>query len=72
VSGVDSLDVLRQNLALARGFEPMRPEQMQALRERVREVASDGRLELYKTTTHYDAKVGREEHGYPSQEELPL
>jgi hypothetical protein len=72
VSGVDSLDVLHQNLAIARGFEPMRPEEMVALRERVRGVAGDGRFELYKMTKHYDAKVGREQHGYPSPQELPL
>ncbi len=72
VSGIDSLDILRQNLAIARGFEPMRPEEMQGLRERVRPAAADGRLELYKTTTHYDAKIGRHEHGYPAPEELPL
>jgi aryl-alcohol dehydrogenase-like predicted oxidoreductase len=72
VSGVDSLDILRQNLAIARGFEPMKADQMQALRERVRVAASDGGLELYKTTMHYDAKVGREQHGYPTTQELPL
>ena len=72
VSGIDALDVLRQNLAIARGFEPMTPEQMGALRDRVREVAADGRMELYKMTTHYDAKVGREQHGYPPASELPL
>ena len=72
VSGIDSLDVLRQNVAIARGFEPMRPEEMQALRDRVRPVAADGHLELYKMTTHYDAKVGRQQHGYPTRKELPL
>jgi aryl-alcohol dehydrogenase-like predicted oxidoreductase len=72
VSGIDALDILHQNLAIARGFEPMPPEAMQALRDRVRDVAADGRMELYKTTTHYDAKVGREQHGYPTQQELPL
>ena len=72
VSGVDSLDVLRQNLAIARGFTPMSGQEMEALRERTRGVASDGRFELYKMTKHFDAKVGREQHGYPSQAELPL
>jgi aryl-alcohol dehydrogenase-like predicted oxidoreductase len=72
VSGIDGIDVLRQNLAIAAGFKPMPPEEMQALRERVHPIAADGRLELYKMTTHYDAKVGREQHGYPTQEELPL
>jgi aryl-alcohol dehydrogenase-like predicted oxidoreductase len=72
VSGIDSASILEQNLAIARGFEPMRPEEMQALRERVRPIASDGRYELFKTTTHYDAAVGRIQHGYPTHEELPL
>jgi aryl-alcohol dehydrogenase-like predicted oxidoreductase len=72
VSGVDHMDVLRQNLAIARGFQPMSGEEMQALRERVLPLAADGRLELYKMTKSFDAKVGREQHGYPPQQDLPL
>jgi aryl-alcohol dehydrogenase-like predicted oxidoreductase len=72
VSGVDGLDILRQNVAIARGFEPMRADEMQALRDRVHDSAADGRHELYKMTTHYDAKVGRSQHGYPSAQDLPL
>src|ERR1700728_4832224 len=34
VSGIDSLAVLRQNLAIARGFQPMTAAEMQALRDR--------------------------------------
>jgi hypothetical protein len=66
VSGIDSLSVLEQNLALAHGFEPMAPEAMQALRERVRPLAADGRYELFKTTLHYDGRIGREQHGFPT------
>ncbi|MDB6125862.1 MAG: aldo/keto reductase [Pedosphaera sp.] len=72
VSGIDSLSVLRQNLTIARGFKPMSPEEMQALRQRCAIFAADGHLELYKSTVKYDASVGREQHGYPSQEQLPL
>jgi aryl-alcohol dehydrogenase-like predicted oxidoreductase len=72
VSGIDRLDILRQNLAIARGFQPMSEEAMQALRERVLPLAADGRLELYKMTKYFDAKVGREQHGYPPEQELPL
>jgi hypothetical protein len=43
-----------------------------ALRDRVAPHAGDGHFELYKTTTHFDAAVGRAQHGYPSKEELPL
>ena len=30
----------------------------------------DGRYELYKTTATHDGKVGRKQHGFPSDEEL--
>jgi hypothetical protein len=72
IVGVDAIDVLRVNLALARGFEAMTVAEMAALRARVAGPASDGHFELYKTTKYYDGKLGREQHGYPSPEELPL
>jgi hypothetical protein len=50
----------------------MSDAEMAALRSRVRAPAGDGHFELYKTTKHFDAKVGREQHGYPSVDELPL
>jgi len=72
ISGMDSLDVLRQNVTIARGFTPMAPADMQALRQRCRSFAADGHLELYKSTKRYDGGVGREQHGYPPAEQLPL
>ncbi|MGD0988544.1 MAG: aldo/keto reductase [Candidatus Sulfotelmatobacter sp.] len=72
ICGIDSLDVLHQNVGIARGFKPMSPQEMQALRERCRPSAGDGHHELFKTTKKYDGKVGREQHGYPSVAELPL
>jgi aryl-alcohol dehydrogenase-like predicted oxidoreductase len=71
ISGMDSLAVLEQNLKVAQGFQPLGPEKMAALRERVRTLAADGRYELFKTTTKYDGKVGREQHHYPPPEKLP-
>jgi aryl-alcohol dehydrogenase-like predicted oxidoreductase len=71
ISGVDSMDVLEQNLAVARGFQPMPAQEMQALREQCKFFASDGRYELYKVTKKYDGEVGREQHGFPTSEELP-
>jgi aryl-alcohol dehydrogenase-like predicted oxidoreductase len=70
VAGMDSLDVLRQNLAVARGFSPMSDAEMRALRERVRPEASDGRFELFKTSKNNDGPIGRAQHGFPSPEEL--
>src|ERR1700723_430508 len=71
ISGMDSLGVLEQNLGIAKGFQQMKPEEMQALRERVRVFAADGRYELFKTTKKYDGAVGRQQHHYPTVEKLP-
>jgi uncharacterized protein len=70
VSGIDSIRVLNQNVKVADDFEPMSPRQMERLRKRVHDEASDGRFELYKTTAMHEGKIGRKQHGYPSEEEL--
>jgi predicted aldo/keto reductase-like oxidoreductase len=72
VSGIDSYDVFKQNLAIASAFTPMDDAERLALEMRVRDIAGDGRLELYKSTKAYDAAVGRREHHFPSIEELPV
>jgi aryl-alcohol dehydrogenase-like predicted oxidoreductase len=72
ISGIDSLAVLRQNLAIARGFKPMTPTEMEALCRRCAPEAGDGHLELYKSTMKYDGELGRELHGFPAPKELPL
>ncbi len=70
ISGMDSIRVLRQNLKVARGFKPMTQQEMHAYRARLADRAADGRFELYKTTAQHDGVEGREQHGFPSQEEL--
>jgi aryl-alcohol dehydrogenase-like predicted oxidoreductase len=70
VSGIDSMKVLRQNLKIASTFTPMTDQQRATYERTVAHDALDGRYELYKTTAEHDGDVGREEHGYPSQEEL--
>ncbi|KKD39102.1 aldo/keto reductase [Limnoraphis robusta CS-951] len=71
VSGIDSVEVLRQNIAIARDFQPMTAQEMQALRERVVPYATDGRFELFKSSKKFDADVGRKQHGFPTQDQLP-
>jgi aryl-alcohol dehydrogenase-like predicted oxidoreductase len=71
ISGIDSLEVLQQNLEVALNFKPMGHEEMEALRKRCRYYAGDGRFELFKTTKKYDGNIGREQHGLPSSELLP-
>jgi predicted aldo/keto reductase-like oxidoreductase len=70
VSGVDSLNVLRQNLRIARGFRAMTSIQRKTYERRLRDAADDGRFELYKTTAQHEGPVGRAQHDYPNQEEL--
>ncbi len=71
ISGIESPEVLDQNLGIARGFKALSGAAMKSLRERCQKLASDGRLELFKTTTKYDGAVGRQQHHYPNVEELP-
>ncbi len=66
VSGINSFDVLRENLAIARSFEPMSPDEMRALRERVARFATDGRFELYKVTAMFEGPEGRKQHDFPT------
>jgi aryl-alcohol dehydrogenase-like predicted oxidoreductase len=72
VSGIDSLRVLRQNLRVAGNFRPMTARQMRAHERRLRDLAADGRFELYKTTADHDGDVGRKQHGFPSQDEVRM
>jgi len=71
ISGMDSIDVLKQNLEIVQNFQPMSGQELAAVRNRCRNDASDGHLELFKTTVKYDGKIGREQHGFPTIEELP-
>jgi len=72
ISGIDSLSVLHQNLEIARGFQPLSAAEMQIMRDACRFDASDGHLELFKTTKKYDGDLGREMHGFPTSAELPV
>ena len=49
VSGMDSVDVLRKNLAIARTFQPLEEQEKNELRARVAPFAREGELEQYKT-----------------------
>ncbi len=72
ISGVDSMQVLDQNLKVAVNFQPLAENEMHSLREQCRLLAADGRYELFKVTTKYDGKVGREQHHFPDTKQLPI
>jgi len=71
VSGIDSLDLLRENLRLAREFTPMSRDERLAYEKQCAAFAGDGRFELYKTTAKFEGPAGREQHGFPAKEEMP-
>jgi aryl-alcohol dehydrogenase-like predicted oxidoreductase len=70
VSGIDSMRVLKQNLGVARGFQPMTEDDRCALSARSAAAAADGRFELYKSSKHHDGPIGRKQHGFPPPDEL--
>jgi aryl-alcohol dehydrogenase-like predicted oxidoreductase len=65
ISGMDSMEVLQQNLRVAQSFQPMTPEEMDRLRARCAAPAADGRFELYKVSLRFDNPVTRLPHGFP-------
>ena len=65
ITGIERVEVLRQNLKIAQGFEPLMPAEMDALRNRCRENASDGHFELYKVSLKFDNPEARLAHGFP-------
>ena len=71
ISGMDSMEVLDQNLTILRDFKTLSADRMQLLRDHGKQF-DDGRYELYKGTIKYDRDLGRSQHGYPSSAELPL
>ena len=64
VVGLMSMEDLRRNVATARGFTPMTEAEQTSLLAEVREVAGDGRYELYKTTQRMDGPYHVKQHGF--------
>ena len=54
ITGIDSMPILDQALAAARTFKPLTNAQVNALLDRTKEAASQGKFELFKTTQHFD------------------
>ena len=66
ITGMDKLGVLRQNLKIAQNFKPMSPEEMQALRDRVK--AGRRRRPLtssIRCRIRFDNPEARIAHGFP-------
>jgi hypothetical protein len=65
VSGMESLTILDQNLAIARGFEPLTGAERADILERSRPFAAGGTHEPFKSSRDYDADEGRVANDYP-------
>src|SRR6266850_63793 len=55
ITGMDKMEILEQALEAARTFKPMNQQEIAALLARTAEAASEGKFELFKTETRFDA-----------------
>lgn len=68
VSGIDSEQVLDQNLKIVRNFQPMTEAEKTAIELRTASIAGDGRYELFKSSKQFDGPVHRKQHGFEDLE----
>ncbi len=63
VCGIASRENLRQDLGVARNFQPMTTTDMEALVARTATAGSKGQYERFKTSRQYDGPYHRQQHG---------
>ena len=64
VVGIDSMEVLKKDLEIARNFKPYQGAELEALLAKVKPHAGDGRHERFKSTIDYDGPYHRQQHGF--------
>jgi hypothetical protein len=72
ITGIDSQAVLDHHLRIADDFVPLDETALQTLRKKYHDRATDGHLELYKSSMKNDADEGRAQHGFPPMSELAM
>ena len=55
ITGIDSMNILRQNLKAARDFQPLSEQEITTLMQKTAQVAKNGEYEKYKTSHHFDS-----------------
>ncbi len=55
ITGIDKPDILDQAFEAAKTFKPMNREQMAQLLAKTKQVATAGKYELFKTSSHFDS-----------------
>ncbi len=64
VIGITSMEELRENASVGKDFTPMPASEQKAFMSRLVEEATDGRFELFKSTTNFDGPHHRRQHGF--------
>ena len=64
VMGINSMEHLKADIALARNFQPLTTQAKQQLLAKVKDVAGDGRHELFKSTKNFDGPHHRRQHDF--------
>ena len=54
ITGIDRMDILDQAIEAAKTFKPMTKTQVASLLDKTKLAASEGKFELFKTTSHFD------------------
>lgn len=67
VVGINTMEQLKQDVALARSFQPLSDAEENKLLSRVKDVAGDGRHELFKSTKVFDGPHHRKQHDFDLQ-----
>lgn len=65
VSGMESIDVMQQNLAVAQNFVPLSDDERASILERSKAASANGTYEPFKTTDKFEAFEGRYANDYP-------
>ena len=68
VTGIDSMEVLKQNIATARNFKPIEGNELEALLAKVKPEAGDGRHEHFKSTQKFDSPYHQKQHHLTKEE----
>lgn len=55
ITGIDRLDVLKQDLQAVQDFKPLTQQQLTSLLAKTATAAADGHFELFKTSNHFDS-----------------
>jgi aryl-alcohol dehydrogenase-like predicted oxidoreductase len=58
ITGIDNMQVLDQACEAVRTFKPLDQAQISSLLARTATAASEGKFELFKTTSHFDGTAG--------------